>query len=51
MESLSSINKQMALHILDKIGEAINTVQTRNKVIRKADDYLLSPEGKEKLAW
>lgn len=49
MESLSSINKQTALHILDKIEEAINTVQTRNKVIRKADDYLLSPEGKEKL--
>ena len=49
MESLSLINKQTALHILDKIEEAINTVQTRNKVIRKADDYLLSPEGKEKL--
>lgn len=49
MESLSSINKQTALHILDKIEEAINTVQIRNKVIRKADDYLLSPEGKEKL--
>ena len=49
MESLSSINKQTALHILDKIEEAINTVQIRNKAIRKADDYLLSPEGKEKL--
>ena len=49
MESLSSINKQTALHILDRIEEAINTVQVRNKVIRKADDYLLSPEGKEKL--
>ena len=49
MESLSSINKQTALHILDRIEEAINTVQIRNKVIRKADDYLLSPEGKEKL--
>lgn len=49
MESLSSINKQTALHILDRIEEAINTVQIRNKVIRRADDYLLSPEGKEKL--
>ena len=49
MESLSSINKQTALHILDRIEEAINTVQIRNKVIRKADDYLLTPEGKEKL--
>lgn len=49
MESLSSINKNTALHILDRIEEAINTVQIRNRVIRKADDYLLSPEGKEKL--
>lgn len=49
MESLSLIDKQTALHILDKIEEAISTVQARNKVIRCADDYLLSPEGKEKL--
>lgn len=49
MESLSLIDKQTALHILDKIEEAIITVQTRNKVIRCADDYLLSPVGKEKL--
>ena len=49
MESLFSINKQTALHILDRIEEAINTVQIRNKDIRTADDYLLSPEGKEKL--
>ena len=39
----------MALHVLDKIEEAINTVQIRNRVIRNADDYLLTPEGKEKL--
>ena len=30
MESLSLIDKQTALHILDKIEEAIITVQTRN---------------------
>ena len=49
MESLSSIDKQTALHILDRIEEAINTVQMRNSLIRTADDYLLTPEGKEKL--
>ena len=49
MESLSSTNRQTALHILDKIEEAINTVQIRNRLIHCADDFLLSPEGKEKL--
>ena len=49
MESLSSINKQTALHILSRIEEAINTVQVRNMTIRTPDDYLLTPEGKEKL--
>ena len=49
MESLSSINKQTALHILSRIEEAINTVQVRNMVIRTPDDFLLTPEGKEKL--
>lgn len=49
MESLSSNSKEAALHILDRIEEAINTVQTRNRFIRSADDFLLSPEGMEKL--
>ena len=50
MEFLSSIDKQKtALHILNRIEEAINTVQTRNSLIRTADDFLLTPEGKEKL--
>ena len=49
MESLSSINKQTALHILEKIEEAIATIQIRNQLIRSADDFLLSPEGREKL--
>ena len=49
MESLSSINKQTALHILSRIEEAINTVQVRNMAIRTPDDFLLTPEGKEKL--
>ncbi len=49
MESLSSNNKQTALHILSRIEEAINTVQVRNIVIRTPDDFLLTPEGKEKL--
>ena len=49
MESLSSINKQTALHILSRIEEAINTVQVRNMVIRTPEDFLLTPEGKEKL--
>ena len=49
MEFSSSINKPTVLHVLDRIEEAIGTVQTRNSVIHSADDYLLSPEGKEKL--
>ena len=49
MESLSSNDIQTALHILDRIEEAINTVILRNSVIRNADDFLLTPEGKEKL--
>ena len=49
MESLSSINKQTALHILEKIEEAIATIQIRNQLIRSADDFLLSPEGREKM--
>ncbi len=49
MESLSLTDRQTALHILDRIEEAINTVQIRNSVIRNADDFLLTPEGREKL--
>ena len=49
MESLSSNDRQTALHILNRIEEAINTVQIRNAVIRSADDFLETPEGKEKL--
>ena len=49
MVSLSSIDRQTALHILGRIEEAINTVQIRNAIIRSADDFLLTPEGKEKL--
>jgi len=49
MESLSLTDRQTALHILDRIEEAINTVQIRNLVIRNADDFLLTPEGREKL--
>ena len=49
MESLSSIDRQTALHILNRIEEAINTVLVRNMVIRTPDDFLLTPEGKEKL--
>ena len=49
MESLSSNSKETALHILERIEEAIETVQVRNQIIRSADDFLLSPEGREKL--
>jgi uncharacterized protein with HEPN domain len=49
MVSLSSIDRQTALHILGRIEEAINTVQIRNAIIRSADDFLMTPEGKEKL--
>ena len=49
MVSLSSIDRQTALHILGRIEEAINTVQIRNAIICSADDFLLTPEGKEKL--
>lgn len=49
MGSLSSNKKEMALHILDRIENAIKTVQMRNRSIISADDYLLSPEGMEKL--
>ena len=49
MEFLSSNERQTALHILSRIEEAISTVQVRNMVIRTPDDFLLTPEGKEKL--
>lgn len=49
MEFLSLNDRQTALHILSRIEEAINTVQIRNAVIRSADDFLLTPEGREKL--
>jgi uncharacterized protein with HEPN domain len=49
MESLSSNDRQTALHILNRIEEAINTVMVRNMVIRTPDDFLLTPEGREKL--
>lgn len=49
MESLSSNDKLTALHILDRIEEAIETVKIRNAAIRSADEFLLTPEGKEKL--
>ena len=49
MEFLSLIDKQAVLHVLDRIDEAIDTVKTRNKSILSADDFLSTPEGKEKL--
>ncbi len=49
MEFLSSNDRLTALHILDRIEEAINTVIIRNSVIRNADDFLSTPEGKEKM--
>lgn len=49
MEFLSSVNRQAVLHVLDRIEEAIDTVKTRNRSILSADDYILTPEGKEKL--
>jgi hypothetical protein len=49
MEFLSSNDKQAVLHVLDRIDEAIYTVKIRNRSILSADDYLSTPEGKEKL--
>ena len=49
MESLSSAHRAASLHTLERIEQAINTVQLRNKSIRCADDFLLSMEGQEKL--
>ena len=49
MESLSLNNKETALHILKKINEAIDKVLYRTRHISCADDFLLSPEGLEKL--
>ncbi len=49
MGFLSSIDKQAVLHVLDRIDEAIDTVKIRNRSILSADDYLSTPEGKEKL--
>ena len=49
MESLSLNNKETALHILKKINDAIDKVLYRTQYISCADDFLLSPEGLEKL--
>ena len=48
MESLSSNDRQTALHILQKIEEAISMLKQRNLGIQCADDYLTF-EGREKL--
>ena len=49
MESISSENLPNILHTLDKIEVAINRLQERTTVIKSVDDFLLSPDGMEKL--
>lgn len=49
MESISSENLPIILHTLDKIEVAINRLQERTTVIKSVDDFLLSPDGMEKL--
>lgn len=49
MESISSENLPIILHTLDKIDVAINRLQERTTVIKSVDDFLLSPDGMEKL--
>lgn len=48
-ELQSSIDKELVLHILQKIQEAIETIQKRTINIHCGDDFALSPSGMEKL--
>lgn len=49
MEFSSSHKKEIALGILKEIEKAILRLQERTMHIRCTDDFLLSPEGMEKL--
>ena len=49
MESLSPYKKEIALGILKQIEEAIVRLQERTSNIHSVDDFLLSPNGMEKL--
>lgn len=51
MESISSENLPIILHTLDKIEVAINRLQERTTVIKSVDDFLLSPDGMEKVVY
>ncbi len=46
---LKSSNKELVLHVLDKIEKAIITLQERTNIITCADDFALTPAGTEKL--
>lgn len=46
---LKSSNKELVLHVLDKIEKAITTLQERTSIITCADDFALTPAGTEKL--
>lgn len=49
MEFSSSHKKDIALGILEQIEKAIVRLQERTAHIKCVDDFLLSPEGMEKL--
>ena len=49
MEFTSSHKKYIALGILEQIEKAILRLQERTVHIKSTDDFLLSPEGMEKL--
>lgn len=49
MESISSENLPLIWHTLNKIELAISRLQERTTVIKSVDDFLLSPNGMEKL--
>ena len=49
MESISSEKLPLIWHTLSKIELAISRLQERTAVIKSVDDFLLSPNGMEKL--
>lgn len=50
MESQSSRNHELVVHILNQLREACNFIMLWNANINAEDDYLSSPDGMQKMA-
>lgn len=50
MESQSSHNQELVLHILGQLIQACDLIITWNEGVLSEDDYLCSPTGMEKMA-